>query len=108
MSSKRYGIDFKKIIKHLGPAPEDGNTYEADHIIPLSMFNHDNPKNVQKAWAPENFQWLTREINQWKGDRLIKPLTDEEKAKLQSELTKSVVKVNNEVVNGNKFVVTTL
>ncbi len=86
MSSKKYGIDWGNIIKHLGPVPQDGNTYEADHIIPLSMFDHDDALQVKKAWAPENFQWLTKEINQWKGDRLIKPLTEDEKIKLQKEL----------------------
>lgn len=89
MSSKKYGIDFKAIIEHLRKKPNDGNIYEADHIIPLCKFNHNDPEQVKKAWAPENFQWLTREINQWKGDRLIKPLTDEEKEKLQAQLTKN-------------------
>ena len=87
-SSKKYGIDFKAIIKHLGPEPNDGRIYHKDHIIPLCMFDHDDPAQVKKAWAAENFQWLTKEINLWKGDRLIKPLTDEEKEKLQKQLTK--------------------
>ena len=88
MKSRDYGINYKKIIEHLGKEPNDGRNYEADHIIPLSMFDHNNLEQIKKAWAPTNFQWLTREINGWKSDRLIKPLTDEEKEKLQLKLEK--------------------
>ena len=89
MSSRKYNINYEKIMKHLGPVPNDGNIYEADHIIPLCMFDHNDPEQIKKAWSPNNFQWLTKEINQWKSNRLIKPLTNEEKIKLQSELTKN-------------------
>ena len=89
MPSNEYEIDFEAIFKHLGEKPNDKYIYEADHIIPLSMFDHNDPKQIKKAWAPENFQWLTREINQWKGNRLIKPLTNAEKEKLQAELIKN-------------------
>jgi len=89
MKSKEYGINIKGIIKHLGPKPDNKLNYEADHIIPLSLFNHNDPEQIKKAWDPTNFQWLTKEINMWKGDRLIKPLTDEEKIKLQAKLTKN-------------------
>ena len=88
MTSKKYGIDIKAIIKHLGSKPNDGKVYEVDHIIPLCMFNHNNPKQIKKAWVPENHQWLPKEINRWKGDRLIKPLTEEQKEKLLKELQK--------------------
>jgi len=87
-SSKEYGINYKKIIEHLKPFPKDISKYEVDHIIPLSLFDHNDPEQIKKAWAPENLQWLTKEINMWKGSRLIKPLTEEEKEKLQTELTK--------------------
>lgn len=89
MKSRKYSINYKAIIKHLGDKPVDGNIYEADHIIPLSLFNHNDPEQIKKAWAPSNFQWLTKEINMWKGNRLIKPLTNEEKIKLQAKLTKN-------------------
>ena len=89
MKSKQYQIDFKAIFKHLGEKPDDKWIYEADHIIPLSLFNHNDKEQIKKAWAPENFQWLTKEINQWKGNRLIKPLSIEEKEKLQAELIKN-------------------
>lgn len=88
MPIKKYGIDIEGIIKHLGPIPNDGRNYEADHIIPASMFDHNDLEQIKKAWAPTNFQWLTREINNWKGGRLIKPLTDKEKEKLQLKLEK--------------------
>jgi len=88
MTSKQYGVNYKKIIEHLGPQPNDGNIYEVDHIVPLCMFNFNNLEQIKKAFAPKNHQWLTKEINRWKGDRLIKPLIEKEKAKLQAELTK--------------------
>jgi len=89
MKSRKYGINYEAIIKYLGDKPDNKSNYEADHIIPLSMFDHNDPEQIKKAWTPSNFQWLTREINQWKGNRLIKPLTDEEKIKLQTKLTKN-------------------
>ena len=88
MPIKKYGIYPDKIAKHLGPQPNDGRTYERDHIIPVCLFDHNDINQIKKCWAPENFQWLTKEINRWKRDRLIKPLTDEQKIKLQAELTK--------------------
>ena len=87
MSSKKYGVDWEGIINYLGPQPIDGNNYEVDHIIPLSLFDHNDPEQIKKAWAPENYQWLTKEINMWKGNRLIKPLTNKQKIKLQVKLT---------------------
>jgi len=87
-SLKEYGVDFKAIIKHLGPKPSDGNIYEIDHIIPLSKFDHNDEDQIRKAWVPNNHQWLTKEINMWKGSRLIKPLTDEEKERLHKKLVK--------------------
>ena len=86
--SKDYGINYKAIIEHLKPFPKDIKRYELDHIIPLSLFDHNDPEQIKKAWAPENLQWLTKEINMWKGNRLIKPMTDEQKEKLQKQLEK--------------------
>jgi len=81
-----YGIDVTACIKKLGKHPNDGRTYEIDYIIPRSKFNHNDPEQIKKCWNPENLQWLTKEINNWKGARLIKPLTDEQKEKLQQQL----------------------
>ena len=70
----------------IGPEPKNGNIYEVDHIIPLCMFDHNDPKQVKRAWAPENHQWLPKEINRWKSDRLIMPMTEEQKEKLLKKL----------------------
>ena len=78
MSTKKYGIDIKAIVESLGDKPEDGNEYEKDHIIPLSWFNLNNFKEIKWAFAPENWQWLRKELNRWKSDRFILPLAIEE------------------------------
>lgn len=75
MSSKQYGINYKKIIEHLKPFPEDIKNYEIDHIIPKSWFNHNNPLEIKWCWSPENLQWLRKDINMWKSDRFILSLT---------------------------------
>ena len=71
MSSHEYGIDFKIIIKHLKPFPKNIENYEIDHVIPLSWFNFNNPKEIRWAFAPENHQWLTKKENMEKGNRYI-------------------------------------
>jgi len=86
MSTNKY-LDMKAIIKKLTPFP-DLSLYEVDHIIPLVKFNHDDIEQVKKAWLPSNLQWLPMEINRWKKDRLIKPMTEEQKAKLLKKLQK--------------------
>ncbi len=72
-TSKKYGINYKAIIEHLKPFPENIENYHIDHIIPLSLFNFNNPKHIKIAFAPENHQWLTVEENLIKKDRLIIP-----------------------------------
>ena len=67
MSSKEYGIDYKKIIEHLKPFPEDLSNYHIHHIKPLFTFNFVNKggstslKEVQKAFAPQNHKLVTIE-----------------------------------------------
>lgn len=74
-SSKKYGIDYKAIIEHLKPFPKDLSKYHVDHIKPLCSFqftNEDgstNLKEIQKAFAPENHQWLTIQENLSKGGK---------------------------------------
>ena len=85
-SLENYGINMKAIIEHLKPFPEDVGNYEVDHIIPLAKFNHNDHEQIKKAWLPSNLQWLRKEINLWKGDRLIIPLTEEQKEKLLKKL----------------------
>lgn len=71
ISSKRYGIDYTAIIEYLGPCPGDRDKYHIDHIIPLSTFDLRDKKQVKKAFAPENLQWLTAKKNQKKGNKLV-------------------------------------
>ncbi len=67
MSSIKYGIDFKAIIEHLRPFPENLKDYEIHHKKPLFTFDFINPdgstnlKEVKKAFAPENHILLTKE-----------------------------------------------
>lgn len=72
-SSKKYGVNYKAIIEHLKPFPKDIQNYHIDHIIPLSIWDLSNPKHIKKAFAPENFQWLTTNQNIWKNNRLVVP-----------------------------------
>ena len=70
-TSKLYGIDFNSIIEYLKPFPKNMKNYEIDHIIPLSWFDFNNPKEIKWAFAPENHQWLTIKENNRKGNRYI-------------------------------------
>ncbi len=72
-ASCKYGIDYKAIIKHLKPFPEDIENYHIDHIIPLSRFDFNNHEQIKKAFAPTNHQWLTIKENLEKGNKLIMP-----------------------------------
>ena len=74
-TSKRYGIDWEKVIEYLQPFPEDLSKYHIDHIRPLCSFNfinEDGSQNLEEiriAFAPENHQWLTIQENLIKGGR---------------------------------------
>ena len=72
-SSCEYGIDFKAIIKHLTPFPKDIKNYHVDHIIPLSLFDFNNPKHINIAFTPGNHQWLTIKENLEKNNKLVMP-----------------------------------
>jgi len=71
MPSKKYGIDYKKIIEHLKPFPKDIKNYDVDHIMPLSRFDLDNPKEIKWAFEPENHQWLLKSKNRSKGNKFL-------------------------------------
>jgi hypothetical protein len=64
-----YGINYEAIIKYLGPCPGERKKYHIDHIIPLALFNFDNLKEIKKAFAPENHQWLIAKENLIKGKK---------------------------------------
>ncbi len=51
-------LDYKSIIQTLGPCPGDRNKYHIDHIKPLCEFDFNDLSQIQKAFAPENHQWL--------------------------------------------------
>ncbi len=72
-SSKKYEINYEAIIEHLKPFPKDIENYHVDHIIPLSMWDFNNLEHIKKAFASENHQWLTKDQNMWKGNRLVIP-----------------------------------
>ena len=71
--SQGYGIDYKAIIEHLKPFPENIKEFHIDHIIPLSLFDFNNSKHIKKAFLPENHQWLTIKQNLEKNNKLIMP-----------------------------------
>ena len=62
-SSKKYGIDYKAIINHLGDCPGKRKDYHIDHIFPLSAFDLDNLTHIKALFAPENHQWLLAKDN---------------------------------------------
>ena len=67
-SCKEYGIDFKSIYDKIGQKPE-GN-YHLDHIIPVSIFDFDNPEHVRLSHLPENLRWISAEENFSKNDSI--------------------------------------
>ena len=71
MGSKKYGINWKDVIEHLKPFPQNIIEYEIDHIIPLRTFNLTNMEEIKRAFSPTNLQWLTKTENRIKGGRII-------------------------------------
>lgn len=73
--SNKYGINYKSIIEHLKPFPENMSEYHIDHIRPLCSFNFinkdgtQNLEEIKKAFAPENHQWLLAPQNLSKGGK---------------------------------------
>lgn len=60
---KKYGIDWKGIIKQLSPIPKDRHLYHVDHIVPLCKFDLTNIDLIQAAFSPENHRWLLAKEN---------------------------------------------
>lgn len=64
--SKKYGIDYPKIMEHLmATLPEDfkEKKYHIDHIKPCCAFDLENPDEVKKCFDVSNLQWLSKEDN---------------------------------------------
>jgi len=88
-ASSKYGINYKAIIEHLKPFPEDLSNYEIHHVKPLHTFNFINPDGsqnflaIKEAFSPENHKWVTieehkeihRKLNKIRGlkDKMEKP-----------------------------------
>lgn len=66
-SSKAYGIDYHAIATKLGEKP--GPTYDADKIIPASMFDLNDLRQVKICFSPDNYQWLEHIENIRKGGK---------------------------------------
>lgn len=74
MSSKKYGIDYGAIIAHLGPHPNTlgiKGKFHIDHIVPLSIFDLNDPEQIKLAFAPENHQWLEAKKNMKKHNKIF-------------------------------------
>ncbi len=69
-TADKYGINYKAIIEHLKPFPQNILKYHIDHIKPLCSFNLEDPNQIKEAFAPENHQWLLVEENLRKGGKL--------------------------------------
>ncbi len=73
--SRKHGVDYPAIIKHLKPFPKNTNLYHIDHVRPLCSFNFfnkdgsENLNEIQLAFAPENHQWLLIKDNLKKGSK---------------------------------------
>ncbi|HEA65080.1 MAG TPA: hypothetical protein ENI02_02950 [Candidatus Aminicenantes bacterium] len=58
MGSRKYGINYKAIINHLRPFPENLSAYHIHHIKPLFTFDFNDSEEIKKAFAPENHQLM--------------------------------------------------
>ena len=70
-SSRKYGINWERVIEHLKPFPKNMKNYEIDHIIPLRALNLRNQKDIKRAFSPQNLQWLTILENRIKGGKIL-------------------------------------
>lgn len=68
-TSDEYGINYNEIINHLGECPGNRKEYHIDHIKPISMFDFTKIEEIQKAFAPDNHQWLLAKENLKKGNK---------------------------------------
>jgi len=69
INSKKYPLDIKGIISHLGLPPDNEYVWHIDHIKPLCDFDLEDSNQFREAFAPENHQWLTAEENLSKGSK---------------------------------------
>lgn len=71
-SCSEYGIDFEEIYNKVGPKP-DGN-FHLDHIIPMSVFDFDNPEHVKLCNCGDNLRWVDSKENLIKWNKIYTEL----------------------------------
>lgn len=76
-SCQEYGIDFDEIYSHVGERPS--REFELDHIIPLNVFNLDNPLHVKLANSKHNLRWINGRDNRKKHTTIPKEAYENEK-----------------------------
>jgi hypothetical protein len=52
------------------PEPIDGQTWELDHIVPISWFDPYDLETLKLCWHSKNLQWLTERENGQKKDNI--------------------------------------
>lgn len=96
-----YGVRIQDIIDHLGPCPGPRKDYHIDHIIPIVKFDLSTESEIQKAFAPENHQWLTKEENLKKGENMGINIQDKV-GKILIKIDDADQKQDSVVVNGKE------
>jgi hypothetical protein len=71
-SSSKYGLDYNAIIENLTPFPQNTAEYDIDHLIPLSLYDLEDKKEVKKSFNPQNLRWLMKRENIQKSNNLRK------------------------------------
>jgi len=79
-TSKKYGIDYKACVEKLEQEAQRifGCTiqemielgYQVDHIIPLELYDFNNPGDIKGSFSPENLRWLPGKENASKRSRI--------------------------------------
>jgi hypothetical protein len=63
MTSRKYGIDYRACVEHLGSRPDNKHQWAIDHIHPCCSFDLTKPEQVKECFAPQNLRWLIEEEN---------------------------------------------
>jgi len=101
MPSNKYGINYKLIIEALGPRPS--KEHVIDHIVPLSLFDFNDPEQIKKAFAPENHRWLTEKENCSRGG-LNRPQIRKEFGIAQYDRPRTV-RLGNDIMKYEEYII---
>jgi len=72
VKSQKYHIDYRPAILHLWKTkPKNTKGWDIEHKMPLSIFDITNEEEVQKAFSPENLQWMEHKDNLKKGKSIL-------------------------------------